>query len=590
MRRAAGAGARGLAQWGGARRAWGAQQQQQTPWARGFSAASGGSGGDDKKKSDADKGFFARIREEVENDPNVKKSLEELKQSKVGDKTVEETAESFGKTADKASEEAKQRIKEGGEKVSEGAEKAKEAGETVGDFFRDLGKEFGIGGSGKKKADAGASAADAGADKAAGAGADAGAGASADAGSQQQSSSSGGLLSGISSRLSAGRQAVLSKLPESFGSDDRSWDEAFKAVFGVKSRKPRAKATDAEPEWFEAVDKDSGDTYYYNNEGQTVWEKPEGAKIVKAPEHEAHDAAEAHKAKAAEPSFLEKQIMEKSALISQLEEARDAAMAESDTAKFKEINGEIRAMRKEIEKLSAQANTTAMVFVEEEKGTWEKFNETLREAPIFRSILGIADSKVARKARDAAEDVRETLETSQNPMVYRMYSAYDSVFGETEMGEAIREFRKLDPEFSIENFTDEMQYTIVPAVISAFLRGDIPTIESYCSEGAGAAFKAAIQERVRNGRKMDEHILSIGDMNIAAAKVVDKMGPMIFVQFMVQQIDCLYNLKGEVVEGSDDRIVGVFYVMGLTLEYDEELAEVKWVIKEVGLMGQTNWI
>mmetsp|Transcript_11485 Transcript_11485/g.22566 ORF Transcript_11485/g.22566 Transcript_11485/m.22566 type:complete len:586 (-) Transcript_11485:686-2443(-) len=542
-------------------------------WTRGLS-----SGSDESKKTKTeseDKGFFAKMREEIENDPNVKKTLDELKQQKVGDKTVEQ-----------ASHDAKETVKEGAEKAEEGV---KEAGQTMGEFFTDLRKELGLGGSKKANVDAESAAKNASAD-AENAGKTASDTKEETKGEDQQQESKGGLFGGLSDRFSSVRKSALSKLPESFGSDERSWDEAFKAVFGIKEHKPRQKASDEVPEWFEAVDKDSGDVYYYNNEGKTVWEKPENAKIVKSPEHEAHDFVDEAKAHAAEPSYLEKQIMERSARIGQLEEARDAAMAESDMATFKKINGEIRDLRKEIEKLGQQANTTAMVFVEEEKGTWEKFNDTLREAPIFRSILGIADTDVARKARDAASDVRETLETSQNPLVYRMYSVYDSVFGETEMGEAIREFRKLDPEFTMETFTDEMQYQIAPAVIGAFLRGDIPTIESYCSEGAGAALKAAVQERIRNGRKMDEHILSIGDINIAAAKVVDKMGPMIFVQFMVQQIDCLYNLKGEVVEGSDDRIVGVFYIMGLTLEYDEELAEVKWVVKEVGLMGQTNWI
>ena len=48
-----------------------------------------------------------------------------------------------------------------------------------------------------------------------------------------------------------------------------------------------------------------------------------------------------------------------------------------------------------------------------------------------------------RKAGNAVEDAREVWETSQNPYIYQMASAYDAVFAETEEGQAIKELRRL---------------------------------------------------------------------------------------------------------------------------------------------------
>jgi len=390
------------------------------------------------------------------------------------------------------------------------------------------------------------------------------------------------------SRFRGVREALWDKLPQSFGNDDRTWDEAFKGVFGIKV--PKKKPVEPKNEWYEAFDKESGNVYYYNDAGTTVWDKPENATIVKSPEHEAEDWAHPQQS----PSYLETKIAEKTTEISDLEVQRDAAMAASDMTTFKELNGKVRQLRKEIEKLSKQANTTSLVNVEVEKSPWERFNENLKEAPVIKKIFGLKDkvasSEAAQKARDAAEDAREALETSQNPMVYKMYSAYDSVFAETEMGEAIREFRKLDPHFTLDGFIDEMETEIAPTVLKAFFRGDITTIESFCSEGAGAAVKASIKDRQSQGRKMDESILSIGDIHIAAAKVVDKMGPMIVVQFMVQQINCLYDLKGNVVEGNENDIQGVFYILALTKEYNETTAQVQWKIKEFAIGGTTPYL
>ena len=51
---------------------------------------------------------------------------------------------------------------------------------------------------------------------------------------------------------------------------------------------------------------------------------------------------------------------------------------------------------------------------------------------------------------------------------------------------------------------------------------------------------------------MDPNILNIQHTNVAAAKVVDKMGPLVVIQFMAQQIDVLYDTNGKVAEGSGE--------------------------------------
>ena len=148
----------------------------------------------------------------------------------------------------------------------------------------------------------------------------------------------------------------------------------------------------------------------------------------------------------------------------------------------------------------------------------------------------------------------------------------------------------MDPAFTIVGFLDEVRQVIAPTVTSALLRGDIAVVEDYCGEGAGAAVKATIRDRQQAGRRADTTILSIGEIHLAAARVVDKMGPLVVVQFMVQQINCLYDNKGNVVEGKDDEIVGVFYIFAITKEYVESDAAYKWKIKEFAIGGTTPYI
>mmetsp|Transcript_3019 Transcript_3019/g.3407 ORF Transcript_3019/g.3407 Transcript_3019/m.3407 type:complete len:568 (-) Transcript_3019:450-2153(-) len=393
-------------------------------------------------------------------------------------------------------------------------------------------------------------------------------------------------LGGAGDGIGSATERITSKLPENFGNDDKTWGDALRAVFGLKPKNsPGKKGKKKEKkEWFEAVDEESGKTYYYTAEGETVWEKPDE---LKSAEEMAQTWAE-HKGEP-EESFLEKQIKEKAEKIAELEKEFDLAMGESDMARVKELNKEKSKLRKEIEKLSAQANTTAVTVVEEKKGAWDQFSESLKDTPLMQHLFGVGakvgESSAARKAREAAEDAREAWETSQNPWVYRAYSAYESVFAESEMGEVIREIRKLDPDFSFEDMIEEMEEEVVPAVVGAYLRADVEATERWCAEAAAAAIKASIEQRKAAGRKMDTNILSIDHMEVFAAKNIDKVGPVVFIQFMVQQIDCMYDMNGKVVDGADDKVAAVFYMISVQREYDEEEAELKWGVKELAIIG-----
>ena len=148
------------------------------------------------------------------------------------------------------------------------------------------------------------------------------------------------------------------------------------------------------------------------------------------------------------------------------------------------------------------------------------------------------------------------------------------------MGEAIREFRKLDPTFSMEDFVTLCDTKIIPTVLGAFLKGDLSTLQKWCGEASFAAVKASVEERNRAGRKMDTNILNIQHTTVAAAKVVEKMGPLIVLQFMVQQIDCLYDLNDKVVEGNDNQVAAVFYAFAMT----REVSEKKQKMNDVGLI------
>lgn len=345
-----------------------------------------------------------------------------------------------------------------------------------------------------------------------------------------------------------------------FAKDQLSWGDALRQALGMK--------LEEEQDGFSAVPKQP---------------------VVKTPEQEAKE-------------FLQKQqladsVKEMEDKIAQLGQEllkldQDKEDADGRGESVQPFEAKIVAIRKELNSLQTKLNTTSVVKKEEAANAWEKFSKTLQDTPLLKNIFGLGNTEAAKKLSDAAEDARTVWETSQHPLVYKAQSYWDSMFAETEMGECIREFRKLDPRFEMETFLrQDMEDRTIPRVISAFLAGDLNKLQLYLGDEALSMVKASIEERAKQGRRMDPNVLNVQHVTVAAAKVIEKMGPIIVVQFMAQQVDCLYDLKtGEVVEGKDDAVAAVFYAFAMGMERKSEEDELKWKVKEFAIVGNQPWI
>eukprot|EP00941_MAST-03F_sp_MAST-3F-sp1_P002622 g2622.t1 len=238
----------------------------------------------------------------------------------------------------------------------------------------------------------------------------------------------------------------------------------------------------------------------------------------------------------------------------------------------------------------------ALRVVAQEKGAWEKISERLSSTPLISDILrqggkaaeAAKKTKAAEAARRAgtaanefAEDVREHWETSQNPWVYRASAAYDAVFAETETAQAVREVQRLDPDFNEHIFMEELRDEVLPHVISCFLKGDNDNLREILSEGAYAMVYAAMKQRKADGLVMDTNILSLKTPELMAAQLVDKQPPIFVCGTLAQQINCIKNKEGKIVEGAEDEIRGVYYVVAMQREFDEKNSELIWRVQEL---------
>uniref|UniRef100_M4C3A1 Tim44-like domain-containing protein n=1 Tax=Hyaloperonospora arabidopsidis (strain Emoy2) TaxID=559515 RepID=M4C3A1_HYAAE len=226
--------------------------------------------------------------------------------------------------------------------------------------------------------------------------------------------------------------------------------------------------------------------------------------------------------------------------------------------------------------------TSALVAVKESDSAWQRVSARFREAPIIKGILDAAKQaaktdagkrvqqttkRVKDKLNDAQEEVLEVWETSQNPWVYRLSSIYDGLFGETPMGVAIKEIRRAEPDFILEQWKENIEKVVLPGVLEAFLRGNSRDLKKWFGEAAYSRVNIAIRERKSEGLVMDPHVLSIDNVEV--------------IEATAQQINCIRNREGEVVEGSEDEVLAYYYIFAFQREYDEELESLRWRIVDL---------
>lgn len=289
-----------------------------------------------------------------------------------------------------------------------------------------------------------------------------------------------------------------------------------------------------------------------------------------------------------------------------------AAAARSELAQaYAELTGEAKGsvLRRKVQfhededvaETKAVDPTFAQLLVVEQEDTWAKLRERLKEAPIISDILrgagqareaaaataaGKAAADARDRAKDAVEGAREVWETSQHPLVYSASSIVDAVTAETDTAAATRELRRLDPSFSIEDWRDGVSVELCPVFVDAFVRGDARTLRPMLGEGLYSRLSHEIRLRKEEGLAYDDaRITDCEKVEIIAVQVEDRTAPILVCQFMTQQINCIRNREGDVVEGAPDDIRAYFYVMAFQRDYDDEAHELVWKVVDFQLGG-----
>ena len=82
------------------------------------------------------------------------------------------------------------------------------------------------------------------------------------------------------------------------------------------------------------------------------------------------------------------------------------------------------------------------------------------------------------------------------------------------------------------------------------------------------------------GYFFDSKVLDVEGIDLLMGKVLEN-GPVLVIQFWSQQILCVRNAKGEVMEGDPDKVMKVMYVWALCRDQSELDPKAAWRLLEL---------
>lgn len=185
---------------------------------------------------------------------------------------------------------------------------------------------------------------------------------------------------------------------------------------------------------------------------------------------------------------------------------------------------------------------------------------------------------------------------SENPLIRASRLLTDKVsdvmggmFSKTELSETLTEICKVDPRFDEKQFLRDCENDIIPNILEAMVRGNLPILKDWCFESTYNIIATPIQAAQKIGYYLDSKILDIENVDLAMGKVMEQ-GPVLIVTFQAQQIMCVRDNKTNVVEGDPEKVMRVNYVWVLCRDPNDLNPRSAWRLMELSANSSEQFL
>lgn len=188
--------------------------------------------------------------------------------------------------------------------------------------------------------------------------------------------------------------------------------------------------------------------------------------------------------------------------------------------------------------------------------------------------------------------LKEKWDESENGLISLVRTIFEKVtgfFSETEQAKVVKQFKLMDPNFRVIDFTKTLTNYIVPELLDAYIKNDETVLKQWLSEAPFNVWQANNKQFIQQGLFSDSKILDIRGVEVVTCKSLQPNDtPVIVVSCRAQEIHLYRKAKtGEVAAGTEDHIQMSTYAMVFTRvpeEMDNETTE-GWKVIEFARGG-----
>lgn len=191
-------------------------------------------------------------------------------------------------------------------------------------------------------------------------------------------------------------------------------------------------------------------------------------------------------------------------------------------------------------------------------------------------------------------------------MTEKLSDMFGSVFTRTELSETLTEICKMDPNFEKEQFLKDCEQDIIPNILEAIVRGDLEILEDWCYEAPFNILATPLRQAKQMGYLMHSQVLGkekalykalyliacltdIDSINLFTGKMMEQ-GPVLVLTFNSQQVICVKDREGKVIEGSEDKVMRITYVWALCRDQTELDPRAAWRLLDLSASSQEQFI
>lgn len=140
----------------------------------------------------------------------------------------------------------------------------------------------------------------------------------------------------------------------------------------------------------------------------------------------------------------------------------------------------------------------------------------------------------------------------------------------------IQQITKLDPEFSLKDFT-EGATAAFEMIVDDYIRGDLNKLKKFLSPELLDEFKKAINERKEQGQIFNNTLIKVEKVEVFEAHVTSNVAQ-VKVKFVSEQVPVLLDKTGNILEGNPHQIDQIIDYW--TFERNLKSSDPNWILIE----------